>query len=307
MIFLPIRVQDSLPATKTLESENIFVMTEKRALSQDIRPLKIVIVNIMPTKIATETQILRALSNTPLQIDPIFIRMDSHESKNTSEEHLKTFYKTFSEIKNNRYDGLIVTGAPVEMLEFEEVDYWSELCEIFEWSKKHVTSSFFICWAAQAAMYYFYNIQKEVLDEKLFGIFKHETVYPSSRLVRGFDRFFMAPQSRHTSVKREDILKCDDLTILCEGDEAGVYLVKSNDDKRIFVTGHSEYEYDTLDKEYKRDMEKGVPGVNMPKNYYPDDDPTKEPSVSWRAHNHLLFTNWLNYFVYQTTPYNLDD
>lgn len=304
---MPIRIPDSLPATKTLESENIFVMTEKRALAQDIRPLKIVIANIMPTKIATETQLLRALSNTPLQIDPTFIRMDSHDSKNTPEEHLKTFYKTFAEIRKNRYDGLIVTGAPVEMLKFEEVDYWQELCEIFEWSKTHVTSSLFICWAAQAALYYFYGTEKEILPEKLFGVFEHETVYPSSRLVRGFDKYFMAPHSRHTSVRREDIAKNEDLTILCESDEAGVYLVKSNDDKRIFVTGHSEYEYDTLDSEYRRDLEKGLDSVKLPKNYYPGGDPSKKPNVSWRAHNHLLFTNWLNYFVYQTTPYNLDD
>lgn len=304
---MPIKIPDKLPATKTLESENIFVMTEKRALSQDIRPLKILIVNIMPTKIATETQLLRALSNTPLQIDPTFIRMDSHESKNTPEEHLKTFYTTFSEIKKNRYDGLIVTGAPVEKLPFEEVDYWEELCEIFQWAENRVTSSLFICWAAQAALYYYYKIEKVELPEKLFGVFRHETVYPSSRLVRGFDEFFLAPHSRHTSVRREDVANNEDLTILCESDEAGVYLAKSNDDKRIFVTGHSEYEYDTLDKEYRRDLEKGEEDVKMPRNYYPDDDPEKTPFVSWRSHNHLLFTNWLNYFVYQTTPYNLDD
>ncbi len=304
---MPIKVQDALPATKTLESENIFVMTEKRALSQDIRPLKIVIVNIMPTKIATETQLLRALSNTPLQIEPIFIRMDSHESKNTSEEHLKTFYSTFSEIKKKRFDGLIVTGAPVEMLPFEEVDYWDELCEIFEWSKTHITSSMFICWAAQAALYYFYGIEKKILPEKLFGIFDHKTVYPSSRLARGFDSVFKAPHSRHTTVDREDIANNKDLKIICESDEAGVYLAKSVDDTKIFVTGHSEYEYDTIDKEYKRDLAKGLDSVKLPKNYYPDDDPTKTPAVSWRAHNHLLFTNWLNYFVYQTTPYELDD
>ena len=304
---MPIKIPDSMPATKTLEGENIFVMTEKRALSQDIRPLKIVVVNIMPTKIVTETQILRALSNTPLQIEPIFIRMDSHESKNTPEEHLKEFYKTFAEIKKNRYDGLIVTGAPVEKLAFEEVDYWDELCEIFEWSEKKVTSSLFICWAAQAALYYFYNIEKKVLPEKLFGVFEHETLHPESRLVRGFDKVFLAPHSRHTGIEKSDIEERNDLKILCDSKEAGVYLIKSDDDKKIFVTGHSEYEYDTLDKEYRRDLEKGLADVNVPKNYYPDDDPGKKPVVSWRAHNHLLFTNWLNYFVYQTTPYNLDD
>ncbi len=304
---MPIKIAENLPAAKVLESENIFVMTEKRALSQDIRPLKIIIVNIMPTKIATETQLLRALSNTPLQIDPIFIRMDSHESRNTPEEHLKTFYTTFSEIKKRRFDGLIVTGAPVELLPFEEVDYWDELCEIFEWSKTHITSSLYICWAAQAAFYHFYGIEKRVLPEKLFGVFEHKTLYSASRLVRGFNDTFYAPHSRHTGVNREDILKNDNLQILCESDEAGVYLVKSRDDKQIFVTGHSEYEFDTLDKEYRRDMEKGLENVKLPKNYYPDDDPSKTPRMTWRAHNHLLFTNWLNYFVYQTTPYNLDD
>ena len=304
---MPIKIPDSLPATKTLESENIFVMTEKRALSQDIRPLKIIVVNIMPTKIATETQLLRALSNTPLQIEPIFIRMDSHESKNTPEEHLKTFYSTFSEIKKNRYDGLIVTGAPVEKLAFEQVDYWDELCEIFEWSKTRVTSSLFICWAAQAALYYFYGIEKQVLPKKLFGVFEHETLHPESRLVRGFDKIFLAPHSRHTGVNREDVLKHEDLKILCDSKEAGVYLIKSTDDTKIFVTGHSEYEFDTLDKEYKRDLEKGLSDVEIPKNYYPENNPKNTPNVSWRAHNHLLFTNWLNYFVNQTTPYSLDD
>lgn len=304
---MPIKIPDKLPATKTLESENIFVMTEKRALSQDIRPLKIVIVNIMPTKIATETQLLRALSNTPLQIEPVFIRMDSHESKNTPEEHLKTFYSTFAEIKKRKFDGLIVTGAPVEMLPFEEVDYWDELCEIFEWSKTHITSSMFICWAAQAAFYYFYGINKTILPEKLFGIFEHRTLYRASRLVRGFDSVFWAPHSRHTTVSREDIAKNENLKILCESSEAGVYLVKSVDDKQIFVTGHSEYEYDTIDKEYRRDIAKGLDNVKLPKNYYPNDDPSQIPVMKWRAHNHLLFTNWLNYFVYQTTPYLLDD
>lgn len=302
---MPIKIPNELPATKTLQSENIFVMTEKRALSQDIRPLKIVIVNIMPTKITTETQLLRALSNTPLQIEPIFIRMDSHESKNTSEEHLKTFYTTFSEIKQNRYDAMIITGAPVEMIPFEEVDYWQELCEIFEWSKTHITSSLYICWAAQAALYYFYGINKVILPEKVFGVFEHKTLYPNSRLVRGFDAFFKAPHSRHTTILREDIKKHKGLNILAESEEAGVYLVKSKDDKQVFVTGHSEYEYDTLHKEYVRDMEKGLNNVPLPKHYYPNDDPRKTPPVTWRAHNDLLFSNWLNYFVYQTTPYEL--
>lgn len=302
---MPIKIPNELPATKTLQGENIFVMTEKRALSQDIRPLKIVIVNIMPTKIATETQLLRALSNTPLQIEPIFIRMDTHESKNTSEEHLNTFYSTFSEIKESRYDAMIVTGAPVEMIAFEEVDYWQELCEIFEWSKTNVTSSMFICWAAQAAMYYFYGINKVILPQKIFGVYEHKNLYKSSRLMRGFDEVFKAPHSRHTTILREDIEKHPDLKILADSDEAGVYLVKSADDSRVFVTGHSEYEFDTLDKEYKRDMAKGLDNVPLPKNYYPGDDPEKTPVVTWRAHNDLLFSNWLNYFVYQTTPYNL--
>lgn len=302
---MPIKIPNDLPATKTLQGENIFVMTETRALSQDIRPLKVVIVNIMPTKIATETQLLRALSNTPLQIEPIFIRMDSHESKNTSEEHLNTFYTTFSAIKRNRYDAMIVTGAPVEMIPFEEVDYWQELCEIFEWSKKNVTSSMFICWAAQAALYYFYGINKVILPEKVFGIFEHKNLYPSSRLMRGFDQVFRAPHSRHTTVMQSDIEKHPELNILSTSDEAGVYLIKSEDDSQVFVTGHSEYEFDTLDREYKRDMAKGLDNVPLPKNYYPDDNPENTPIVTWRSHNDLLFSNWLNYFVYQTTPYNL--
>ncbi len=302
---MPINIPNDLPAAKILDGENIFVMTEKRALSQDIRPLKVLIVNIMPTKIATETQILRALSNTPLQIDAEFINMDSHESKNTPPEHLAAFYKTFAEIKNKRYDGVIITGAPVEMLAFEEVDYWRELTEIMDWTDTHATSTFHICWAAQAALYHHYGIQKYVLDKKLFGVFRHRTLNRRSRLTRGFDEYFLAPHSRHTTVLREDIEKEPDLEIVADSDEAGVYIAKSRDNKRIFVMGHSEYEFDTLDKEYKRDAAKGL-AVDIPVNYYPDDDPSKTPVMTWRSHNHLLFTNWLNYFVYQTTPYSLE-
>lgn len=302
---MPIKVPNNLPATKILDGENIFVMTERRALSQDIRPLKVLIVNIMPTKIATETQILRALSNTPLQIVPEFVSMDSHQSKNTPPEHLAAFYKSFSEVKSDRYDGVIITGAPVELLAYEDVDYWDELTEIMEWTNTHVTSTLYICWAAQAALYYHYGIPKHVLPKKLFGVFRHKTLNLHSRLTRGFDEYFWVPHSRHTQVLREDIEKTPDLEIVAESDEAGVYIVKSSDNRRIFVTGHSEYEFDTLDKEYKRDAAKGL-DIEMPVNYYPDNDPSKTPPVTWRSHNHLLFTNWLNYFVYQTTPYSLE-
>ena len=302
---MPIKVPNDLPATKVLDSENIFVMTEKRALSQDIRPLKVLIVNIMPTKIATETQLLRALSNTPLQVDPEFINMDSHESRHTPSEHLATFYKTFAEVKDNRYDGVIITGAPVELLPYEEVDYWDEMKEIMEWTKTHATSTLHICWAAQAALYYHYGIEKYPMPKKLSGIYSHKTLNMHSRLTRGFDEYFLAPHSRHTQVLKSDIEKVPTLEIVAESDEAGVYIVKSADNRQVFVTGHSEYEFDTLDKEYRRDMERGL-APEIPVNYYPDDDPTKTPLVTWRSHNHLLFTNWLNYFVYQTTPYSLE-
>lgn len=302
---MPIKIPDNLPAAKTLDSENIFVMTDKRALSQDIRPLKVLIVNIMPTKIVTETQILRALSNTPLQIDAEFINMDSHESRHTPPEHLSAFYKTFAEVRQFRYDGVIITGAPVELLPFEEVDYWKELTEILDWTSTHATSTFHICWAAQAALYHHYGIQKHLLPKKLFGVYRHKTLNRHSRLTRGFDEYFLAPHSRHTQVLRSDIEKVPELEIVAESDEAGIYIAKSADNKRIFVTGHSEYEFDTLDKEYKRDLAKGLP-IDIPVNYYPDDDPSKTPIMTWRSHNHLLFTNWLNYFVYQTTPYLLD-
>ncbi len=302
---MPIKIPDNLPAAKILDGENIFVMTDKRALSQDIRPLKVLIVNIMPTKITTETQLLRALSNTPLQIDAEFINMDSHESKHTPPEHMAAFYKTFAEVKANRYDGVIITGAPVELLPYEDVDYWNELEEIMDWTDTHATSTFHICWAAMAGLYHHYGIQKHVLDKKLFGVFRHKTLNLHSRLTRGFDEYFLAPHSRHTEVRRCDIEKIPELEIVAVGDEAGVYIAKSSDNKRIFVMGHSEYEFDTLDKEYKRDLSKGLP-IEMPVNYYPNDDPSQKPVMTWRSHNHLLFTNWLNYFVYQTTPYSLD-
>lgn len=303
---MPIKIPDNLPAAKILDGENIFVMTDKRALSQDIRPLKVLIVNIMPTKITTETQILRALSNTPLQIDAEFINMDSHESKNTPPEHLAAFYKTFAEVKNNRYDGVIITGAPVEHLPYEEVDYWDELAEILDWTKTHATSTFHICWAAMAGLYRHFGIEKHLLQKKLFGVFTHKTLNRHSRLTRGFDEYFLAPHSRHTQVRREDIEKIPQLEIVADSEEAGVYIAKTVDNKMIFVMGHSEYEFDTLDKEYKRDLAKGLP-IEMPVNYYPENNPENTPPMTWRSHNHLLFTNWLNYFVYQTTPYSLED
>lgn len=302
---MPIKIPNQLPAAKILNSENIFVMTERRALSQDIRPLKLLIVNLMPTKIATETQLLRALSNTPLQIEPEFAAMDTHTSKNTSEEHLITFYKRFSQIRNNKYDGVIITGAPVEHLEFEEVDYWEELCDIMEWTKRGATSVFHICWGAQAALYYHYGIKKYPLEQKLFGVFEHKTLLKRSRLTRGFDECFMAPHSRHTEVREQDIRKIPSLEVVSTGKEAGVYLVKTRDNRQIFVTGHSEYDAETLHNEYVRDLGRNLP-IEMPRNYYPGDNPKKTPRNVWRAHNHLLFTNWLNYFVYQTTPYLIE-
>ncbi|MDO4562435.1 MAG: homoserine O-succinyltransferase [Clostridia bacterium] len=303
---MPIKVPNNLPATRILDGENIFVMTERRALHQDIRPLKLLIVNIMPTKIKTETQLLRALSNTPLQIEVEFVNMASHTAQNTPPEHLQRFYKTFDEVRTHRYDGVIITGAPVEHLEFESVDYWDELCNIMAWTKTHATSTFHICWAAQAALYFHYGIKKHPLRQKMFGVFEHRTLKPRSRLTRGFNDVFFAPHSRHAYVKREDIEAIGKLEILCESDEAGVYLVKSSNDKQVFVMGHSEYEFDTLDEEYRRDLKRGA-SVPLPKHYYPQDDPSKTPPITWRSHNHLLFSNWLNYFVYQTTPYELKE
>ena len=302
---MPIKVPNGLPAVKTLKDENIFVMTHKRAAKQDIRPLKILLLNLMPKKIETETQFARLLGNTPLQVEMEMMYTTSHKSKNTSEEHLLAFYKTFDEIKDNKYDGMIITGAPVENMEFEEVEYWDELCKIMEWSKSHVTSTFHICWGAQAGLYYHYGIHKHPLPKKCFGVYPHKVDYKRSILFRGFDDTFMAPQSRHTTVYAEEIKKVKGLKILASSKETGVYAVSTSKGKQIFVTGHSEYDKDTLKNEYLRDKEKGLE-IDLPKNYFPNDDPSKEPIVSWRAHANLLFSNWLNYFVYQTTPYDIE-
>ena len=302
---MPIKIPNNLPAVKTLADENIFVMTETRAMTQDIRPLKILLLNLMPKKIETETQFSRLLGNTSLQVELELIHTKSHKSKNVAEEHLLAFYKTFDEIKDNNYDGFIITGAPVEQLEFEEVEYWNELVEIMEWSKTHVHSTLHICWGAQAGLYYHYGVKKYPLDEKLFGIFPHKADYKRSILFRGFDDEFMVPQSRHTTVKREDIEAVEDLKILASSEEAGVYAVMSAGGRRIFITGHSEYDAETLKAEYVRDLTQGKP-IKIPKNYFPGDDPEKAPMVTWRAHANLLFSNWLNYFVYQTTPYDIN-
>ncbi len=303
---MPIKIADKLPATSQLTKENIFVMTEKRAARQDIRPLKIAIVNLMPEKIKTETQLLRLLSNTPLQVEVDLIQMSSHVSKNTSEEHLSAFYKEFSHIKDHKYDGMIITGAPVENIDFEDVDYWAELTEIMEWSKTHVTSTLHICWAAQAGLYYHYGIPKYPLSEKCSGVFLHKVRRSTAKLVRGFDNVFYAPHSRHTEVRAEDINKNKDLEILADSEDAGVYIVKTKKGRQFFVMGHSEYDSDTLKNEYIRDLGKGLT-PKIPANYFTDNDPKKKPVVKWRSHAHLLFSNWLNYFVYQITPYNIDD
>ncbi len=301
---LPIRIPNELPATKTLRDENIFVMTEDRAVSQDIRPLEIAILNLMPTKIVTETQLARLLGNTPLQVRCELVKTATHRAKNTSEEHMLTFYKTFDDICERTFDGLVITGAPLEHLPFEEVEYWDELCRIMEWSKTHVTSTLHICWGAQAALYYHYGIKKYPLEKKLFGVFPHTVEYKRSILFRGFDDVFMVPHSRHTTVRREDIEACPALRILASSEEAGVYAVIAEHGRQIFITGHSEYDADTLGREYRRDRDAGKP-ISLPVNYYPDDDETKEPAVTWRSSANLLFSNWLNYFVYQTTPYDI--
>ena len=303
---MPIRIPNDLPAVKTLNDENIFVMTDTRATSQDIRPLKILVLNLMPKKIETETQLSRLLGNTPLQVELELIRTSTHQSKNTAAEHLLSFYKTFNEVKNQNFDGMIITGAPVEHLEFEEVEYWDELCEIMEWSKTHVHSTFHICWGAQAGMYYHFGVQKQPLDKKMFGIFEHKVVYNNPILFRGFDDVFNVPHSRHTTVLREDIEKVPELKILAESDEAGVYAVMTENGKQIFITGHSEYDRDTLKNEYLRDIAANKP-IEIPKNYFPDDNPDLPPIVKWRAHANLIYSNWLNYFVYQTTPFDLDE
>ena len=303
---MPIKISNELPAYKTLTEENIFVMTEGRALTQDIRPLRIAIVNLMPTKIDTETQLLRLIGNTSLQVETELVMMASHVSKNTSKEHLTTFYKTFPEIQDQNFDGMIITGAPVEHLPFEEVEYWEELCAIMEWSKKHVHSTFHICWGAQAGLYYHYGIQKVPLEKKLFGVFPHKAERKNYILLRGFDDVFMAPHSRHTTVLRKDIEACDKLKILASSEEAGVYAVITENGKQVFIMGHSEYDPRTLEKEYLRDKNAGLP-IEVPKNYYPDNDDSREPLVTWRSHANLLYVNWLNYMVYQTTPYDLKE
>ncbi len=300
---MPIRIPDALPATDQLASENIFVMTEYRAMHQDIRPLRVILLNLMPTKIATETQILRKLSNTPLQIEITLLRMASHDSKNVSEQHLETFYRTFDEIEHEHFDGMIITGAPVELLEFEDVDYWPELCDIMEWSRTHVHSTLHICWGAQAGIYYHYGIQKHELPKKMSGVFEHRQIKLTSPLLRGFDDRFWAPHSRYTCVYPEDIERHPHLELVAVSDEAGVYIAKSTNSRHFFVFGHPEYDRVTLDKEYKRDLAKNLP-IDLPKNYYPDDDCEKRPLLLWRGHANTLYTNWLNYYCYQLTPYD---
>ena len=301
---MPIKIPKNLPAHDVLTEENIFVMEDCRATSQDIRPLRLAVLNLMPTKITTETQIIRVLSNTPLQIDLTLLTMESHKSLNTPEEHMSTFYRKFSDIKDQRFDGLIITGAPVENLEFDDVDYWDELCEIMAWSKKNVYSTLHICWAAQAGLYYHYNIKKYPLPEKMSGVFSHRNLMPEHPLLRGFDEEFSAPHSRHTEVRRCDIETSGKLDILAESDEAGIYIVASKKRRLFYVTGHSEYDAETLALEYKRDLSRGLE-PKLPRHYFPDDDPAKTPKNTWRAHAHLLFSTWLNYFVYQNTPYDL--
>lgn len=299
---MPIRIQSDLPAKEILEKENIFVMDEKRATHQDIRPIEIGILNLMPLKEDTELQLLRSLSNTPLQVDVSFITLSSHESKNTSKSHLNQFYVTFESVKERNLDGLIITGAPIEQMEYEQVDYWPEICEIFEWTKTHVTSTLHSCWGAQAGLYYHYGLKKYMLPGKIFGVFEHHVKNRKVPLVRGFDDYFMAPHSRHTEVRLSDIQKTKELTVLAESDQAGFFLAIDDEGKRIFVMGHPEYDRITLDKEYKRDKGKGLP-IQLPVNYYPNDDETKRPRLQWRSHGNILFSNWLNYYVYQQTPY----
>ena len=303
---MPIKIPNSLPARATLEGENIFVMTEYRAIHQDIRPLKLLILNLMPTKIATETQLLRKFSNTPLQIQVELLQTVSHSAQNVDRSHLESFYTSFDQIKNKFYDGLVITGAPVENMDFEAVDYWAELCQIMDWSKTHVHSTLHICWGAQAGLYYHYGIPKVPLDKKLFGVYPHVVERRSSMLLRGFDDTFMAPHSRHTSIRREDVEAVPQLKILASSPQAGVYAMATDKGRQIFITGHSEYDADTLKREYQRDKEAGL-AIDLPENYFPDGDETRPPRVTWRSHANLLFSNWLNYFVYQTTPYDIRD
>jgi len=302
---MPLIIPNRLPAGETLQKENIFTMRKARAQTQDIRPLRIVIVNLMPTKIATETQLARVLANSPLQVELTLVHMDSHEAKNISQSHLNSFYKTIDEVKHEKFDGMILTGAPVEQIPFEDVDYWNELTEIMEWSKTNVYSTVHICWGAQAGLYYHYGVPKYPVDKKVFGIFEQRVIRPLSPLMRGFDEVFFAPHSRHTTIKREDVLKHKELRILAESAESGVHILSNDDGRMIFILGHQEYDKETLGIEYFRDVDKGLP-IDVPKNYFQDDDPTKEPIFRWRAHASLLFTNWLNYYVYQETPFDLE-
>ena len=302
---MPIRIPNDLPATKTLADENIFVMTETRAMTQDIRPLQVLLLNLMPTKIETETQLARLLGNTPLQVDLELMQTRSYAAKNTAPEHMLKFYTTFDHVKERYFDGMIITGAPVEKLPFEEVEYWPELCAIMEWSKTHVHSTFHICWGAQAALYYHYGIPKHLLPQKLSGVFEHSVVRRSSMLLRGFDDVFLAPHSRHTTVLREDVEKCGKLRILASSEQAGVYIMMTDGGRQVFITGHSEYDADTLKREYLRDKGLGL-DAQVPERYFPDDDETKKPVVTWRGHASLLYQNWLNYYVYQTTPYDIE-
>ena len=303
---MPIKVQGDLPAKEILERENIFVMDENRAMHQDIRPIQILIVNLMPLKEETELQLLRSLSNTPLQIDVTFLTMNSHESKNTSTSHLNKFYLHFQDVKENKYDGMIVTGAPVEQMPFEEVSYWEEVTTIFDWARTHVTSTLYICWAAQAGLYHFYGVPKYDLPAKMFGVFRHTLREPSLPIFRGFDDEFYVPHSRHTEIRREDIRKVPGLTLLSESEESGVYMAMSRGGREFYITGHSEYSPYTLSDEYIRDLNKGLP-ISVPHNYYRNNDPAQGPVVRWRGHANLLFTNWLNYYVYQETPFNIED
>ena len=302
---MPIKIPDNLPAKSTLEAENIFVMTEDRAIRQDIRPIEVVVLNLMPNKIETETQLLRLLGNTPLQVNITLLTTDTYKSKNTSKDHLFAFYKTWNEVKAYKFDGLIITGAPIERLDWKEVAYWKELTEILDWSRTHVWSCFFICWGAQAALQHFYGIPKYELSEKLFGLFTHKKIKRDSILLRGFDEQFTVPVSRHTEVRRHDIEKVDELDILSESDESGLYIVRDKSTRRLYVFNHSEYDAFTLKREYERDLEKNLP-ISKPRNYFPNDDTSQNPILCWRAHSNLLYNNWLNYYVYQSTPYDIN-
>lgn len=303
---MPLNLPDKIPAIDLLKQENIFVMNTERASMQDIRPLKMLILNLMPIKITTETDLIRLLSNTPLQIEVDFLKLNSHTPKNTPIEHLKAFYRPFSEVREQTYDGMIITGAPVETISFKEVTYWEEITGVFDWARTHVTSTFFICWAAQAGLYHYYNVPKHTLDKKMFGVFSHKTLEPLNPIFRGFDDEFFVPHSRHTTILRSDLEKVPELTILSESPDAGVYLVMGRNGREFFVTGHSEYSPNTLDEEYKRDLAKGL-DIEIPYNYYKNDNPAEGPIVRWRGHANLLFSNWLNYFVYQETPYNISE